>query len=161
MKVGKKYLLRPTLPKLWNIEKIQRARNIEYFEATLKKILKKTLVFGDGYSEYRMPPCAVEIFDVINKPINMEFFFKDVEKVLNKFSLGGFKKLTDDNLRTILAYQHWDNGVYDYYYPLHLAAGVEEKNLTRGDIIRRLRGTFGFRDTEENRENYKNFKMEE
>lgn len=154
LKVKNKYVIRPTIKTLWVYRGIGRSSvKNEFYEATLLSILKNHFLFDIDGDKWKMPHHAVEVYDIINKPMNAESLKKAAIKALEKFSKHGFKKLSDDDLRIILAFKHFEDPKESMRdeYPFEIACNMEKFFCDRGNIIRCLRSTFQFRDTKDNR----------
>ena len=158
VKAGKNYLIMPTIVKMWKPSRgISRyyVRSLKpvYYKATLISILKKCFVFGvdDLGGHWKMPFCAVEVHNLVNKPFNIESLRELAKRNIEKFSEHGFSEMTTTDLRSILAILYLKKRSADDT-ALNVATGVEKLYLDRGNVIRALRNTFRFRDTKENRE---------
>lgn len=160
MKTGQIYLVRPTLPSIWEsysgYKKAWRNLDInDFVKMRLMKILKTKFVFLEcgGGSRWRMPFHAVEAYQLANKPLNEEVIAKLAKKAVEKFSKYGFVKLSDHELRFILAYleirfnRTWKNRIYS----IEIADARVPMFNNRAAIIRTLRNTYSFRNTKENR----------
>lgn len=156
LKVQRRYIIRPTVSRLWIRNGLYgewKSIKYEFYEATLKTILKTKFKFEvDDKGLWSMPFHAVEIYDIINKPLSRTEIMKQAGKALHKFSQGGFTKLSDDELRIILAYCEIVDGYRSNpQYPLEIAANCISIFINRAHIIRTLRNTYEFRNTEDNR----------
>jgi hypothetical protein len=159
LKVKNRYMIRPTIKSLWIYKGYGRRRiDNEFQEATLISIFKNHFLFNIDGDKWKIPHNAVEVYDIVNKPMNAESLKKTAIKVLERFSKHGFKKLSDDDLRIILALKHFEHPNYTKRessireeYPFEIACNMEKFFRDRGNIIRCLRSTFQFRDTKDNR----------
>lgn len=143
-----KCVFKSTMPSLWR-PKI----DCQYYPGEMKKKFKNHIVIKlYGYGDFKVPYNAVEIYSIINKPANDVWLEKNVNPILKRFSKYGFKRLSDDSLKIILAWQYFLRKRTEY--ALLLALKIERKKMSRGDIIRELRSKFRFRDTKENRSEY-------
>lgn len=126
-----------------------------FYEATLVAIFKNHFLFtiASFYGKWKIPCNSVEIYDIINRPLNNNTITKMAIEKLQKFSKYGFKRMSDDDLRVILAFKNITDppSISSYEYPAAIVSGTEKYFHDRGNIIRTLRNTFEFRDTEENR----------
>lgn len=152
LKKGNMYLIQPTIKSLWVIPPHYKLKDV-YYEAKLVSILKNHFVFFvEGFDgKCRMPFHSVEVYDIINKPMNKTSLKKLVIKTLEKFQKYGFKKMSDDDLRIILAHNQLNSHYKNDDYAFRIASNMESYFRDRGNIIRTLRNTYRFRDTQENR----------
>lgn len=152
---GKTYMVRPTVPQLWEHSTWRRQKlEFKFYEAKLIAILKTVLKFAINGWIWKCPPHTIEIFDLINNPLNERAIRIAAQNCMKKFAKQGFNKMQDDELRMIVAFlQICGEGRYksDYSYPMQIAAGVIPTFKDRASIIRILRNTYDFRNTRENR----------
>ncbi len=151
----KRYIIRPTIPKLW-VSNHWKADKIDYkfYDAELLSVLKTVFKFIiDGYI-WKCPLYAVEIFGLINKNCINEYFIRhSAKKCMEKFSKHGFGKMTDDELRMIVAFLQLCGGSFpvDESYPMQIVSGIISTFKNRKSIIRILRSDYNFRNTMSNR----------
>jgi len=155
------YFIRPTVFSLW------RSNDYTMFDlkkkfskhpiktAKLVSILKNHFVFIIDNQKWKMPFFAVEVMRVVNNPISETLLLKQKSKILIKYCAKGFKALSTDELRILLAWQISDRNDDRLPFALEVAANCEPCYRERGDIIRTLRSTHHFRDTQDDRDYYK------
>lgn len=158
MKKGEFYFIRPTVISLWKsndytIFELKFKNQIK--EAQLISILKNHFVFMIDEQRWKMPFFAVEVMKVVNNPISETWLLKQKSKILTKYCVKGFRVLSTDELRTLLAWKIFDANSDKLLFALEVAANRESCYRERGDIIRTLRNTHSFRDTQDDREFYR------
>ena len=157
---GKVYLIRPTVRQLWKIYRGcgSEWKELEYEirEAELVSLLKTRYVFrfvGDFTEEkWSVPFHAVEIFSIVNKPLNAASIKVMAKLAMTKFQKGGFDSLSDDELRYIIAFLETRLlNRSNKFYPMEVAENLIFHLRRRSNIIRTLRNLYMFRNTSRNR----------
>jgi len=158
LRVGKMYMVYPTIRRLWVAQGRQqdfwrRYLPASFFTVKLVRIFKSSFALHDRSIDitWRVPHDAVEIYGLLNKPLNEDSIKADAKKVCVKFSRVGFAGLTLVELMTLLAAFEMPS-TFGENYPAEIAAGLIKTYRDRGNIIRKLRNTHGFRNTKAVRE---------